>query len=74
MAKNKSRDGSYNERTDTEPTRQTGNINDRTNNTAAATPGAGGPDVEGASDAGIGDAALNDHKLTKYTSNRSADA
>lgn len=72
MAKEK--DTEYNERTDTRPSCQTGSINERTNNTAVSTPNAADPDVEQASNSGMGDAAVNDEKLTKYTGNRSADA
>jgi hypothetical protein len=75
MAKNmNSRDTAYNERTDTEPSKQTGNINARNNNTAVSTPGPDETTVENASDEGIGDKALNDRKLTDHTSNHSADA
>jgi hypothetical protein len=72
--KNSSRDTEYNERTDTAPSKQTGNINSRNNNTAVSTPGADETTVENAADEGIGDKALNDRKLTDYTSNHSADA
>ena len=58
----------------TEPHQQTGDINARNNNVEASTPGAAEPNVEGASDAGIGDQAVNDRKLTNHTSNHSADA
>jgi hypothetical protein len=58
----------------TEPHRQTGDINFRNNNVEASTPGAEEPNVEGANDAGIGDSAMNDQKLTNFTSNHSADA
>lgn len=75
MAKNtNSRDTAYNERTDTEPSKQTGNINGRNNNTAVSTPGPDETNVENAGDEGIGDKALNDRKLTDHTSNHSADA
>ena len=73
MSREQSKDTEYSERTDTAPSKQTGNINDRTNNTAATTPGAS-PNVEQASNEGIGDAAVNDEKMTKFNSNRSADA
>ncbi|HEV7331434.1 MAG TPA: hypothetical protein VGN63_10375 [Flavisolibacter sp.] len=71
---NKSKDTPYNEERNTEPHRQTGNINSRNNNVEVSTSGAEEPNVEGANNAGIGDAAVNDQKLTKYTSNRSGDA
>ena len=71
---NRSRDTEYNERTDTEPSKQTGNINSRNNNTAVSTPGPDETTVENAGDERIGDKALNDRKLTDYTSNHSADA
>ena len=74
MAKNKSKDTEYRERTDTAPSKQTGNINSRNNNKAVSTPGASEPDVEQASAEGIGDAAVNDERMTQYNSNRSADA
>jgi hypothetical protein len=74
MTRDKSKDTEYRERTDTAPSKQTGNINSRNNNTAATTPGTTEPDVEEATNDGIGDAALNDEKLTKYTSNHSGDA
>lgn len=69
-----SRNTPYSDERSTEPHRETGNINSRNNNVAASTPSAIDPDVESANDAGIGDAAVNDQKLTDYTSNRSADA
>ena len=72
--KNNSRGTEYNERTDTEPSKQTGNINARNNNTAVSTPGPDETTVENAADQGIDDNALNDRKLTDYTSNHSADA
>ena len=72
--KQNSRDTPYREERNTEPQRETGNINSENNNVNVSTPGAAEPDVEGASDTGIGDAAVNDQKLTKFTSNRSADA
>ena len=58
----------------TEPHQQTGNINFQNNNVEVETPGAVEPNVESASNAGIGDQAVNDQKLTNYTSNHSADA
>lgn len=74
MANGKTKDTEYRERTDTSPSKQTGNINSRNNNTAVSTPGANEPDVEQASNDGIGDAAVNDERVTQYNSNRSADA
>lgn len=72
--KQDSRNTPYNEERNTEPHRETGNINVRNNNVEASTPGATEPNVESASDAGIGDSAVNDRKLTNFTSNHSADA
>lgn len=69
-----SRDTAYRERIDTDPSKQTGNINARNNNTAVSTPGTDEITVESAADEGIGDKALNDRKLTDHTSNHSADA
>ena len=75
MAKDRTtRDTEYNERTDTEPSKQTGNINSRNNNTAVSTPGPDETTVENTANAGIGYKALNDRKLTDHTSNHSADA
>jgi hypothetical protein len=71
--KQDSRDTPYSGERSTEPHRQTGNIDFRNNNVEAL-PSAAEPNVEGANDAGIGDSALNDQKLTPYTSNHSADA
>jgi hypothetical protein len=61
-------------REDNEPHKQTGNINARNNNAAMDTPVSGEPNVERANDTGIGDAGLNDTKLTNYTQNHSSDA
>jgi hypothetical protein len=72
--KQDSRNTPYAGERSTEPHRQTGNINFQNNNVEASTPGAEEPNVEGASDVGIGDAARNDQKLTDFTSNHSADA
>ena len=58
----------------TEPSTQTENINARNNNVEVGTPGPDEATVERANRTGIGDAAVNDQKLTGYTSNRSADA
>lgn len=75
MATNKgSKDAPYNEERNTEPHRETGDINFRNNNVEASTPGADDVNVEGASNAGIGDSALNDQKLTNFTQNHSGDA
>ena len=74
MAKKNKRDEEYRGERDTEPSKQTGNINARNNNTAVFTPGPDETTVENASDEGIADKALNDRKLTDYTSNHSADA
>jgi len=71
----KSRDMAYNEARDTEPHTETGNINARNNNVSNNTPTSTKEEtIEGANNTGIGDAGVNDEKLTKYTSNRSADA
>jgi len=71
----KSKDVAYNETRDTQPHRETGNINDRTNNVGNDIPATTDDEtIERANDTGIGDAGVNDEKLTKYTSNRSADA
>ncbi len=72
--KQDSRNTPYEEERSTEPHKETGNINSRNNNVEMSTPGATEPDVEGANNIGIGDAAVNDHKLTQYTSNHSGDA
>ena len=72
--KNKNKDVPYEEDRNTEPHRETGNINFRNNNVEASTPGANDVDVEGASNSGIGDSAQNDQKLTNFTQNHSADA
>lgn len=58
----------------TEPQGRTPYINQRNNNVEVSTPGAVPPNVESANNTGIGDAAVNDQKLTDYTSNHSADA
>lgn len=72
--KQDSRDTPYRGERSTEPHKQTGDINFRNNNVEADTPGATEPNVEQAADSGIGDQAVNDRKLTNYTSNHSADA
>lgn len=72
--KQDSRNTPYRGERDTEPHRETGNINFRNNNVEASTPGEADPNVEGASDTGIGDSAVNDRKLTNFTSNHSGDA
>lgn len=72
--KQNSSDTEYRSERDTAPSGQTGNINSRNNNTVVSTPGPDETSVENASDEGIGDKALNDRKLTDYTSNHSADA
>jgi hypothetical protein len=59
---------------DTKPSKQTGNINSHNNNTSVSAPGPNETTVENVSDEGIGDKALNDRKLTGYTSNHSEDA
>lgn len=71
---NKSRQKPYEEERNSEPHRETGNINSRNNNVEVSTPGPDEANVETASREGIGDAAVNDQKITRYTSNRSADA
>ena len=70
--KHKSKDMPYTEHT-TRRSKQTG-ISDRNNNMNTADPKASEPDVERANDTGIGDAAVNDKKMTRYKSNRSTDA
>ena len=72
--KQKSRDTAYEDRKDTVPTRQTGNINSRNNNTNVEAPSTNEPDVESANDTGIGDSGWNRDKLTNYTQNHSSDA
>lgn len=72
--KEKSKDTPYRERTDTEPHRQTGNIDNRNNNVNTDAVSANEPNVENANDTGIGDTGLNDDKLTNYTQNHSSDA
>lgn len=49
-------------------------INSRTNNMNTEDRDPEDVNVERANDAEVGDAGVNDEKLTKYTSNRSADA
>lgn len=49
-------------------------INSRTNNTNNPDKDTEEVTVERANDTGIGDAGVNDEKVTRYTSNRSADA
>ena len=71
---NKSRQKPYEEERNTEPNRDTGNINSRNNNVNVSTPGPDEANVESANREGIGDAAVNDQKFTKYTSNHSGDA
>ncbi|HEX8314339.1 MAG TPA: hypothetical protein VF609_05070 [Flavisolibacter sp.] len=72
--KNKSRDTDYRGDRSTAPSKQAENINARNNNTNVSTPGPDEATVENAANEGIGDMALNDRKLTNYTSNHSADA
>jgi hypothetical protein len=75
MAKNESsKDREYRDRENTAPSKQTGNINARNNNTDTSDETAQEPDVERANDTGIGDSAVNNDKLTNFTSNHSADA
>lgn len=71
---NNNKDVPYNDRQDHEPHRQTGNINNRNNNSNADDTTAAKPNVENANNTGIGDAGINDDKLTNYTQNHSADA
>lgn len=49
-------------------------INQRTNNMNNDDTASEEVNVERANEAGLGDAGVNDEKLTRYTSNRSADA
>ena len=72
--KRASKDTPYKGERDTEPHKETGNINFRNNNVEASAPNAVDPNVEGAASEGIGDSALNDRKLTNFTSNHSQDA
>ena len=72
--KQNSRDTEYRDRENTEPSKQTGNINARNNNESNDIPSATEPNVERANDAGIGDSGWNDEKLTNYTSNHSSAA
>ncbi|MDQ3278224.1 MAG: hypothetical protein M3Q06_07850 [Bacteroidota bacterium] len=75
MAENEqSKDTPYRDERDTEPHKETGNINSRNNNVEVSTPGPDEATVETANREGIGDAAVNDQKLTQYTSNHSGDA
>jgi hypothetical protein len=75
--KNTSRDFPY-EQHSTKPSKQPGDaINDRNNNMNMETPGKTDPDlpeIERANNEGIGDAAVNDEKMTRYSSNHSKDA
>lgn len=73
-SKQNSGEAEYRSDRDTAPSKQTGNINSRNNNTEMSTPGPDETTVENAADEGIGDKAINDRKLTDYTSNHSADA
>lgn len=72
--KRNSGDQPYEGERNNEPHRETGDINFRNNNVEASTPGPDEATVEGANNAGIGDSALNDQKLTNFTQNHSADA
>jgi hypothetical protein len=75
MANQRNReDQPYEGERSTEQSRDTGNINSRTNNVEASTSGKDELNVENASNAGIGDAAVNDRKLTNFTQNHSGDA
>ncbi len=72
--KHKSKDTPYETHT-TDRSKQTGDIiSDRNNNMSTGEPTSNEPDVERANDLGLGDAGVNDRKMTKYSSNRSADA
>ena len=72
--KHKSKDSPY-EAHSTDRSKQTGDIiSDRNNNINTTEPTSNEPDVERANDLGLGDAALNDKKMTRYKSNRSTDA
>lgn len=72
--KTNSRNTPYEGERNTEPSKQAGTSNAKNNNIEVSTPGAGEPNVEQASDSGIGDRAINDRRLTDFTSNHSADA
>ena len=71
---NNNKDKPYQDERNNEPSRETGNINSRNNNVEVSTPGPDETTVEGANNAGIGDSAVNDQKLTNTTSNHSGDA
>ena len=72
--KHKSKDFPYEEHT-IDRSRQTGDmINDRNNNVNMDEPTNNEQDIETANDLGLGDAAVNDKKLTRYRSNHSTDA
>lgn len=72
--KENSRDTAYKYRENNEPHKQTGNINERNNNTNTDDDTSREPNVEQANNTGIGDSGINDDKLTKYTQNHSSDA
>ncbi|HEU4902695.1 MAG TPA: MBL fold metallo-hydrolase [Flavisolibacter sp.] len=72
--KQDSRHTPYNGESSAAPHRETGDSDIRNNNMNVTSPHATVPNVKGANDAGIGDSAANDQKLTKHTSNHSADA
>ena len=73
--KKKNADKPYFGNRDTKPSRATGDaISDRNNNFNDENITANEPTVEKANDTDIGDAGVNDRKMTKYPSNRSSDA
>jgi len=73
-SKHKSKDSPYETHT-TNRSKQTGDIiSDRNNNINTVEPTGNEPDVERANDLGLGDAGVNDKKMTRYRSNRSTDA
>lgn len=76
MDKQNNRDQAYGDRTDTERSPQTGNINDRTSNVNNKEAPAVTDEqaIERANDAGLGDKGWNDERMTPYTSNHSGDA
>lgn len=72
--KQDSRDTPYRGQRSTEPEGVPHYINESNNNQEASTPGAAEPNVKSKNSTGIGDEAVNNSKLTDYTSNHSADA
>jgi len=69
-----SSDTPYDGERSTKPDGQLPYINQRNNNMEVSTPDSRGQTIETANNEHIGDSAVNDEKLTDYTSNHSADA